>query len=65
MAKWLLTLCLTVVLAGLFMPRLAQLLRRIGMPGDLACRFRGRTYHFPFGSALLFSLLAIAIARWL
>jgi hypothetical protein len=64
MAKWLFTLMLTVVIAGLFMPRVARLLRRIGMPGDLAFRFRGETYHFPFGSALIFSLLALAVARW-
>jgi hypothetical protein len=43
MAKWLFTLCLTVVVAGLFMPRLARLLRRIGMPGDIAFRIRGWT----------------------
>ncbi len=65
MAKWLFTLFLTVVIAGLFMPGVARILRRVGMPGNVTFRFRGRTYHFPFGSALVFSLLAVAVARWI
>ena len=61
MLKWLLTLAVVVIVAGLIMPRLAR--RRL--PGDIAVRWRGRNFLFPFASALVFSLLAIAISRLL
>jgi hypothetical protein len=61
MLKWLIVLLATVLLIGLLQPRLQRLGR---MPGDLRLRLRGREYLFPFGSVILFSLLAASIG-WL
>ena len=63
MLKWLIALLVTVLVAGVFLPRLAALLRAGRLPGDVRFRFRGRVYHFPFGSALLLSLLATLLYR--
>ncbi len=65
MQKWLLALFVTVFVAGVFLPRLAALLRFGRLPGDLRLRWRGREYYFPFASALLLSLLATLVLRML
>jgi hypothetical protein len=65
MTKWLLALAITVVVVGIFAPRLAE---RIGIgrvPGDVTIELRGRHYRFPFASTLLLSLLAVALMRLL
>lgn len=65
MLKWLLTLLVAVAVVGLFMPRLMTWLRLGRLPGDITLRVCGRTYIFPFATALLLSLLAAAIGRLL
>jgi len=64
MLKWLIVMFATVIVIGLVQPRLIRLpgLRRL--PGDLRFRLRGREYSFPFGSVLVFSLVA-ALIGWL
>jgi hypothetical protein len=63
--KWLIALFITVFIAGVFLPRLAALLRLGRLPGDLRFRWRGREFYFPFASGLLLSLLASLILRLL
>ncbi len=63
MIKWLLTLFIAVAAAAIVMPRLMTWLRLGRLPGDIAVRVRGRTYLFPFATALVLSLLAVAIGR--
>ena len=65
MLKWLIALLITVLVAGVFLPRLAALLRIGRLPGDFSLRWRGRPYHFPFGTTLLLSLLATLLYRLL
>ena len=64
MLKWLIVLVATVVVIGLLQPRLGRLLGPRGLPGDVRFRLRGREYAFPFGSVIVFSLLA-ALIGWL
>jgi hypothetical protein len=54
---------LIVVLTGLIQPGTAQRLRLGHLPGDVAFRFRGKAYHFPFTTTVLLSLLAWLILR--
>lgn len=60
--RWLLiTLAAFVVFNGL-----RGWLEKIGLgrlPGDFTLRIRGRVWYFPFGSAVLLSLLAMLIGR--
>lgn len=63
MLKWLLVLVLIVLVTGLVQPGVAQRLRLGRLPGDLAFRFRGRAYHFPFATTVLLSLIAWLILR--
>lgn len=63
MLKWLLVVALLVLVSGLLRPGTAKRLRLGRLPGDLAYRFRGREYHFPFATTLLLSLLAWLILR--
>lgn len=60
--RWLLiTLAAFVVFNGL-----RGWLEKIGLgrlPGDFTLRIRGRAWYFPFGSAVLLSLLAMLIGR--
>ncbi len=65
MLKWLIVMLVAVFVIGLLQPRLARLLRIGRLPGDLNLRLRGKTYVFPFASALLVSLVASLIARLL
>jgi hypothetical protein len=63
MLKWLLTIAIIVVLLGLMMPRLRQRSVLGKLPGDVAVRWRGRDYFFPFTTTLLLSLVFVAISR--
>ena len=63
MLKWILTLVLAIFLLGLVSPHIARFIRFGQLPGDLAFRLRGRTYHFPFVSIIIFSLLLWLIGR--
>ena len=65
LTKWLIALVVTVVIAGVCLPRLAAMLRLGRMPGDVRLRFRGRVYFFPLGSTLLLSLLATLVLHLL
>ncbi|GAB4164948.1 MAG: hypothetical protein OHK0026_03170 [Rhodocyclaceae bacterium] len=61
--KWLMTLAITVLVAGLFLPRVTAWLGLARLPGDICVRLRGRLYRFPFGSVLLLSALATVLFR--
>ena len=61
MLKWLIVLVATVFVIGLLQSRLPQPGR---LTGDLRFRLRGREYSFPFGSVIVFSLVA-ALIGWL
>ncbi|HJW24818.1 MAG TPA: DUF2905 family protein [Rhodocyclaceae bacterium] len=63
MFKWILTLVIAIFLLGICTPHLARIVRRGRLPGDVAFRFRGRTYVFPFTSTLLLSLLVFLVSR--
>ena len=63
MLKWILTLVIAIFLLGIIGPHLARFVRFGRLPGDMAFRFRGRTYSFPFASILIFSLLLWLISR--
>jgi hypothetical protein len=65
MAKWLIVLAVTVVVAAVFVPRLLAWMRVGNLPGDLTVRFRGRDYFLPFATTLLLSLLATLLLRLL
>lgn len=63
MLKWILTLVVAIFVLGISMPHLARFIRFGRLPGDLAVRFRGRNYVFPFTSTILLSLLLFLISR--
>lgn len=63
MFKWILTLVIAIFLLGIIGPHLARFIRFGRLPGDMAFRFRGRTYSFPFASILIFSLLLWLVSR--
>lgn len=63
MLKWILTLVVAIFLLGIISPHIARFIRFGKLPGDLAVRFRGKTYAFPFTSIVLLSLLLWLIAR--
>jgi len=63
MLKWILTLVIAIFLLGIVTPHLARVIRFGRLPGDLAVRFRGRLYHFPFASTLLLSLILLLVSR--
>ena len=65
MLKWLLTIAIVVILLGLLTPRLRQGPAARCLPGDIAVRWRGRDYFFPFTTTILLSLLFFAISRLL
>jgi hypothetical protein len=65
MLKWLLTITIVVILLGLLTPRLRQGPAARRLPGDIAVRWRGRDYFFPFTTTILLSLLFFAISRLL
>lgn len=63
MLKWILTLVIAIFLLGIVGPHLARFIRFGKLPGDMAFRFRGRVYVFPFASVIIFSLLIWLISR--
>lgn len=63
MLKWLLVVVLLVLVTGLVQPRLTRMLRLGRLPGDLHFRVRGRTFHLPFTTTILMSLVAWLIVR--
>ncbi|HWS11970.1 MAG TPA: DUF2905 domain-containing protein [Rhodocyclaceae bacterium] len=65
MAKWLVVLAVTVIVAAIFLPRLLAWMRMGRLPGDVTVRFRGRDYFLPFATMLLLSLLATLLLRFL
>ncbi|MDY0012964.1 MAG: DUF2905 domain-containing protein [Rhodocyclaceae bacterium] len=65
MLKWFLVLLVVVLVVGLAEPALARRLRLGRLPGDVAFRLGGRSYHFPFATTLVLSALAWLFLRWL
>ena len=65
MLKWLLTIAVVVILLGLLSPALRNRAPARRLPGDVAFRWRGRDYFFPFTSTILISLVFIAVSRLL
>lgn len=63
MLKWILTLVIAIFLLGIVGPHLARFIRFGKLPGDMAFRFRGRSYFFPFASVIIFSLLIWLVSR--
>ena len=63
MLKWIVVIMLVVLLTGLIQPGAATRMRLGRLPGDVAFRFRGRAYHFPFTTTVVLSLLAWLIMR--
>jgi hypothetical protein len=59
--KWLLTLCIALVILTAASPWLSR--RGLGrLPGDVVLRCRGRAYYVPFTSTILLSLALTLIA---
>ncbi len=63
MLKWILTLVVAIFLLGIISPHLARFIRFGRLPGDMAFRFRGRDYTFPFMSVIILSGLLWLISR--
>lgn len=63
MLKWILTLVIAIFLLGIAAPHLARLVRLGKLPGDIAFRFRGRTYAFPFTTTIILSVLLFFLSR--
>lgn len=63
MLKWILTLVIAIFLFGICAPHLARAVRLGRLPGDVALRFRGRAYVFPFTSTLLLSGVVLLVSR--
>ena len=63
MLKWILTLVVAIFVLGIVAPHLARFIRFGQLPGDIAFRFRGRNYVFPFATTLLLSLILWLVSR--
>ena len=63
MLKWILTLVVAIFVLGIVAPHLARFIRFGQFPGDVAFRFRGRNYVFPFATTLLLSLILWLVSR--
>ena len=63
MLKWILTLVVAIFVLGIVAPHLARFIRFGHLPGDVAFRFRGRNYIFPFATTLIFSLILWLVSR--
>lgn len=63
MLKWILTLVVAIFVLGIVAPHLARCIRFGQLPGDVAFRFRGRNYVFPFATTLLLSLILWLVSR--
>ena len=65
MLKWIQTLIIAIFLLGIIAPHAARLIRFGKLPGDIACRFRGRTYYLPFTTTILCSLVLLVVSRFI
>jgi hypothetical protein len=65
MLKWILTLVIAIFVLGMLAPHVARFIRLGRLPGDIAFRFRGRTYYLPFATTILLSALLILVSRFL
>ena len=63
MLKWILTLVIAIFVLGIIAPHIARFIRFGQLPGDVAFRFRGRNYVFPFATTLLLSLILWLVSR--
>lgn len=62
MIKWLVTLCIALVVLTAVSPWLARYgLGRL--PGDVTVRFRGRDWYLPFTTTIILSLALTLLAR--
>ncbi len=64
MLKWILTLVIAIFLLGILAPHVARFIRFGKLPGDIAFRFRGRTYYLPFATTILFSVILLVVSRF-
>jgi hypothetical protein len=64
MLKWILTLVIAIFVLGILAPHVARFIRLGRLPGDVAFRFRGRTYYLPFATTILLSALIVLISRF-
>jgi hypothetical protein len=65
MLKWILTLVVAIFVLGIVAPHLARFIRFGHLPGDIAFRFRGRSYYLPFTTTIIFSALLLLVSRFL
>ena len=63
MFKWLVVVAVIVIVSGIMSPGLARRLRLGRLPGDVRFTVRGRVFHFPFTTTILFTLIAWAALR--
>lgn len=63
MLKWILTLVVAIFVLGILAPHLARFIRFGRLPGDIAFRFRSRTYYLPFATAIILSGLLLLVSR--
>lgn len=63
MLKWILTLMIAIFLLGIVTPHIARFIRLGRLPGDIAFRFRGRTYYLPFATTIILSVLVLVVSR--
>lgn len=63
MLKWLLTVAVVVVVLGFVAPAWRQ--RGPRLPGDVALRWRGRDYFFPFATTIVLSFFFVLLSRLL
>jgi hypothetical protein len=65
MLKWILTLVVAIFVLGIVAPHFARFIRFGHLPGDIAFRFRGRSYYLPFTTTIIFSALLLLVSRFL
>ncbi len=65
MLKWILTLVVAIFVLGIAAPHLARFIRFGQLPGDVAFRFRGKSYFLPFATTIVISLLLLLLSRLL
>ena len=61
MLKWILTLCVALVVLTVFLPPGKFGLGRL--PGDIRLRHKGRDYYLPFTTTILLSLALTLLGR--
>jgi hypothetical protein len=65
MLKWILTLVVAIFVLGILAPHVARFIRFGRLPGDIAFRFRGRTYYLPFTTTIVLSGILLLVSRFL